>query len=91
LKKAVKWIGTSGTALDLGTSYAQKKMYSESVAESEIGMKLRGDGHGTALEEAYKSSGYQASCGRRSSVIAGRPEERPAYGIAIRYARMGKK
>ena len=94
LKKAVQ-MDPNVLALHwtLAQAYAQKKMYSESVAESEIGMKLRGDGaRATALEEAYKSSGYQGFL--RASLerdLRGGPEERPAYGIAIRYARLGNK
>jgi predicted Zn-dependent protease len=77
----------------LAQAYAQKKMYSESVAESVIGTKLRGDGTPvTALESAYKSSGYQGFL--RASLehdLQGGPDDRPTYGIAIRYARLGNK
>jgi len=77
----------------LAQAYAQKKMYSESVAESEVGMKLRGDGASvTALESAYKSSGYQGFLQKGlEHDLRGGSEERQAYGIAIRYARLGNK
>ena len=74
-------------------AYKQKKMYSESAAESEIGLKLSGDGPlATALESAYKSSGYQGFLqkwiehdSREGS------DERRAYGIAWQYVALGQK
>jgi len=46
----------------LADAFAQKKMYSEAVAEWQTAMKLLGNEPGAAaLGEAYKSSGYQGS------------------------------
>jgi serine/threonine protein kinase/tetratricopeptide (TPR) repeat protein len=77
----------------LADAFAQKKMYSEAVAEWQTAMKLLGNEPGAAaLGEAYKSSGYQGSLQKRIDQLLQRPaERRSSYDLARLYARLGKK
>jgi eukaryotic-like serine/threonine-protein kinase len=77
----------------LAEGFAQKKMYSEAVAEWQTAMKLTGNEPGAAaLGDAYKSSGYQGFLQRWIDQMLQRPaEQRLPYELARLYARLGKK
>lgn len=81
----VRWV--------LADAFAQKKMYSEAVAEWQTAMKLLGNEPGAAaLGEAYKSSGYQGFLQKWIDQLLQRPtERRSSYELARLYARLGKK
>jgi predicted Zn-dependent protease len=79
--------------LTLAQAYAQKKMYSEAVAEQGNAREVRGEAAvATALKEAYKSSGYQGFLrALLEHDLRAAPDDSRTYGIAIRYARLGNK
>ncbi len=79
--------------LELGDAYEQKKMYPEAVAEWQTAMKMFGNpALAAAVGEAYRTSGFQGFLQTwiDSDVKSPASSER-AYGIAGRYALLGKK